>query len=187
MGATRLLDLGDVEELTGLLRQNREFLRPWEPVRDDVFFTVARQRDLARAALAAHDGGTMVPLVILTGEGGLAGRLNINGIVRGAFQSGVLGYWVGEDRNGTGLATTAVAEAVALAGAGLGLHRLQAETLVHNAGSQRVLEKNGFTRYGLAPRYLKIAGRWQDHIMFQRILAQDPPDQEPSVPPEASR
>ena len=173
--------------MTGLLRQNREFLRPWEPVRDDAFFTAARQRELARAALAAHDGGTMVPLVILTGEGGLTGRLNINGIVRGAFQSAALGYWVSRDRNGAGLATAAVAEAVGLAAAGLGLHRLQAETLVHNAGSQRVLEKNGFIRYGLAPKYLKIAGRWQDHIMFQRILAPVSPVQEPSVPPDASR
>lgn len=29
---------------------------------------------------------------------------------------------------------------------------------------------NGLVRYGLAPNYLKIAGRWQDHIMFQRLV-----------------
>lgn len=52
----------------------------------------------------------------------------------------------------------------------LGLHRLQAETLVHNIASQRVLEKNGFSRYGMAPEYLKIDGAWQDHLMYQRIL-----------------
>ncbi len=51
----------------------------------------------------------------------------------------------------------------------LGLHRLQAGTLVHNTGSQKVLERNGFERIGLARAYLKIAGRWQDHILFQRI------------------
>ncbi|AIY02054.1 hypothetical protein ART_2455 [Arthrobacter sp. PAMC 25486] len=156
--------------MTRLLRQNREFLRPWDPVRPDEFFTVPKQREIARAALDAYDGGTMVPLVILTREGGLAGRLNLNGIIGGALESAALGYWVGEAENGAGLATAAVADAVALAAGDLGLHRLQAETLVHNAGSQRVLEKNGFTRYGLAPKYLKIAGRWQDHVMFQRIL-----------------
>lgn len=69
------------------------------------------------------------------------------------------------------MATAAVAEAAEIATMDLGLHRLQAETLVHNAGSQRVLEKNGFSRYGLAPKYLLIAGHWQDHVMFQRILA----------------
>jgi ribosomal-protein-alanine N-acetyltransferase len=48
---------------------------------------------------------------------------------------------------------------------------------VHNSASQRVLARNGFVQYGLAPRYLEIAGRWQDHLMFQR-LRDDPP-----VPP----
>ena len=51
----------------------------------------------------------------------------------------------------------------------LDLHRLEAGTLVDNLGSQRVLEKNDFERIGLAPGYLKIAGAWRDHILFQRI------------------
>ena len=54
----------------------------------------------------------------------------------------------------------------------LGLHRVQAETLLDNTPSQRVLERNGFVRYGLAPKYLNIAGRWQDHIMFQRLTGE---------------
>ena len=29
------------------------------------------------------------------------------------------------------------------------------------------LELNGFVRYGLAPQYLLIADRWQDHALFQ--------------------
>ncbi|MGO1696060.1 MAG: GNAT family N-acetyltransferase [Arthrobacter sp.] len=68
---------------------------------------------------------------------------------------------------GAGLATRAVAEARAHSFDGLGLHRLQAETLVHNHAYQRVLTRNGFTRHGRASGYLKIAGRWQDHLMYQ--------------------
>jgi ribosomal-protein-alanine N-acetyltransferase len=33
-----------------------------------------------------------------------------------------------------------------------------------------VLEKNGFEAYGTARAYLHIAGQWQDHRMYQRIL-----------------
>jgi ribosomal-protein-alanine N-acetyltransferase len=51
----------------------------------------------------------------------------------------------------------------------LGLHRLEAGTLVRNVRSQRVLEKNGFVRFGLAPRFLRIAGQWQDHVLFQLL------------------
>ena len=35
-----------------------------------------------------------------------------------------------------------------------------------NAASIRVLEKCGFTREGLARRYLCINGVWQDHYLF---------------------
>ncbi|MNH44766.1 ribosomal-protein-S5-alanine N-acetyltransferase [compost metagenome] len=52
----------------------------------------------------------------------------------------------------------------------LRLHRMQAATLLHNIGSQRVLLGNGFERIGLAPKYLRIAGEWQDHVLFQRLL-----------------
>jgi ribosomal-protein-alanine N-acetyltransferase len=51
----------------------------------------------------------------------------------------------------------------------LKLHRVQAETLLHNVASQRVLERNGFVRYGVAPDYLQIAGEWQDHAMYQVV------------------
>jgi [ribosomal protein S5]-alanine N-acetyltransferase len=49
----------------------------------------------------------------------------------------------------------------------LGLHRIEAGTLLANIASQRVLERNGFVRFGVAPEYLNIAGRWQDHAIYQ--------------------
>lgn len=43
----------------------------------------------------------------------------------------------------------------------------RSETLIDNEASQRVLLKNGFVQYGRAPEYLEIAGRWQEHLLFQ--------------------
>ena len=80
------------------------------------------------------------------------------------FCSADLGYWVSQEYNGRGVATAAVAAVVRRAFDELGLHRVQAGTLVHNLGSQQVLLRNDFTRIGLAPAYLRIAGRWQDHL-----------------------
>ena len=51
----------------------------------------------------------------------------------------------------------------------LGLHRIQAGTLLHNVRSQRVLERTGFVRFGMAPAYLNIAGQWQDHALYQIV------------------
>lgn len=67
--------------------------------------------------------------------------------------------------------TAAVNETSGLAADELHLHRIQAGTLVDNVASQTVLRKCGFIEFGLAPEYLLIAGRWQDHRVFQRILA----------------
>jgi ribosomal-protein-alanine N-acetyltransferase len=110
-----------------------------------------------------------VPL-LLERAGEIVGRVNLSDIVRGAFCSAHLGYWVDARLAGRGLMTAAIAAALAHACDDLGLHRVQAATLLHNAASQRVLERTGFERFGMAPRYLQIAGRWQDHVLFQRIL-----------------
>jgi ribosomal-protein-alanine N-acetyltransferase len=166
---TRLLTLDDIPVLTRLLQENRAFLAPWEPVRADDYFTVEGQEAVVRADLDEYAEGRKLPHVVLDESGEVVGRITLNGIVRGAFQSCSLGYWVAASHNGRGLATAAVGAIVRVAFDDLGLHRIQGETLVHNVRSQRVLERNGFVRYGLAPEYLHIAGRWQDCVLYQLI------------------
>ncbi|MEH1016180.1 GNAT family protein [Micromonospora sp. CPCC 206060] len=167
MRATRLVTIADAPALADLLTANREFLAPWDPVRPDEYFTVEGQRAGIRAALDRYAQGAALPHVILDGSDGIVGRITLNEVVRGPFQSANLGYWVSASHNGRGLATAAVAEIKRVAFEEWGLHRIEAGTLVHNVRSQRVLERNGFVRFGLAPAYLNIAGRWQDHILYQ--------------------
>jgi [ribosomal protein S5]-alanine N-acetyltransferase len=167
--ATRLVSDGDAGALATLLADNRAFLAPWEPVRPDDYFTVSGQAAVIRDALTLHTQGRALPHVILDGDRNVVGRITLNGIVRGAFQSCSVGYWVGEAHNGKGYAGAALRDVMTLAFHSLGLHRIQAETLVHNVASQKVLVRNGFVRYGLAPSYLNIAGAWQDHVMYQVV------------------
>ncbi|WP_062463128.1 GNAT family N-acetyltransferase [Demequina soli] len=164
---TRLIALDDAAELAGLVAANRAFMAPWDPIRSDVFYTEPGQRVVIAALLEEHAAGRALPHAILADDGAIAGRITLAGIARGPFQSAGMGYWVAKELNGRGLATEAVARVTALAFGELGLHRVQAETLPHNLRSQGVLERNGFERYGYAPRYLRIAGEWQDHVMFQ--------------------
>lgn len=166
----RPLERDDIPALARLTRANRKFLAPTSPLRPEEHFTDEGQERAALESLRAAENGTALPLVIVDGAGDLVGTLNINSIIRGAFQSASIGYWVAQDRNGQGFASAAVAAARQIASERLGLHRLQAETLVDNQASQRVLTRNGFVRFGQAPDYLKIAGRWQEHVLFQVIL-----------------
>jgi [ribosomal protein S5]-alanine N-acetyltransferase len=104
----------------------------------------------------------------------VVGQVSIDNVVRGVLQSATIGYWLDHEHVGRGLATAMVAHVVEHARE-LGLHRLEAGTLVHNTASQAVLRRSGFTEYGTAERFLFIRGAWQDHVLFQRILHDDPP------------
>jgi len=169
MTSCRLITPDDASALAELQRVNRDFLAPWEPARRDDYFTEAGQRAAIEEALRQYEQGRNLPQVILDGGTGIVGRITLNSIVRGAALSCSVGYWVSQSVNGRGVATAALREIIAVAFAELGLHRIQGETLLDNVASQRVLERNGFARIGMAPTFLKIAGRWQDCILYQLI------------------
>jgi ribosomal-protein-alanine N-acetyltransferase len=164
-----VVSLNDIEPLARLVAANRDYLAPWSPLQDDAYFTVRGQREVLGRDLWAYERGTMLPLVILDPAGQVCGRINLNSIIRGAFQGASVGYWVSQSHAGRGIASAAVAEVIDIAFSQLGLHRLEAGTLLHNTPSQRVLARNGFRPFAVAEAYLKIAGRWQDHILFSRL------------------
>jgi ribosomal-protein-alanine N-acetyltransferase len=151
----------EAADLAELLEANRAFLEPYEPEHAEDFFTAAAQR--SRIETAEYLYG------ILDGDA-IAGTISLSNVARGPFQSAHVGYWVDGTRNGRGLATRALAELVDLAFTDVGLHRLEAATLLENVASRRVLEKNGFIRIGVAPHYLQVAGAWRDHLLFQRTV-----------------
>jgi ribosomal-protein-alanine N-acetyltransferase len=161
---------GDGEELAAAYTRNREHLAPWEPSRSPEFFTVAYQTALVAQTMRAVADGRSASFVLADDDGRIVGRANLTDIVHGAFRSASLGYWLDRERTGHGIMRRAVADVCAQAQDSLGLHRVQAATLPHNAASQAVLRANGFTLIGRAARYLRIAGRWQDHLIFQRLL-----------------
>lgn len=166
----RPVRLGDGAALARAYSRNRAHLAPWEPTRDDSFFTEASQEQHAQQCVDDAAAGRSIRFVIESDDGEIRGRMNVNNIVRGAFWSADLGYWIDASRLRRGLANRAVADVAEYVRVELRLHRLQAATLLHNIGSQRVLLGNGFERIGLAPKYLRIAGEWQDHLLFQLLL-----------------
>jgi ribosomal-protein-alanine N-acetyltransferase len=162
VASIRRLTSEDAGELAALLLANREFLAPFEPDRDERYYTVEGQRQRI-------ESGEQQAFAIIDGSH-IAGVVALSNITRGPFQSANLGYWVAQDANDRGLATRAVAEVIEIAFGDLGLHRLEAGTQVDNLASRRMLEKNGFALIGIARRYLLIAGEWRDHLLFQRTI-----------------
>jgi [ribosomal protein S5]-alanine N-acetyltransferase len=163
----------DATAVAALFTAQRAHLAPWDPRREAAFFTRGGQR--ARLSQVERDraaGASYRFLILEAGE--LAGEVSITNVVRHSFQSANIGYWVAGERNGRGVGTAAVAAACAFAFGELELHRLEAGTLLHNVGSQIVLDRNGFAPFGIAQNYLRIAGSWCDHVLFQRTSEQPP-------------
>jgi len=108
-------------------------------------------------------------LIVRYSDGALVGGLTLANIRRGVAQACSLGYWMGLPFVRQGYMAEAVRAVIPFAFSALRLHRLEAACIPTNAGSIRLLEKNGFVREGYAREYLCINGVWQDHLLFARL------------------
>ncbi|MCX2738385.1 GNAT family N-acetyltransferase [Pontibacter anaerobius] len=154
-------------EFLNLYVANRSYLQPWEPKREDDFYTLDMHTKLCSTAEEALNKGTAYTFAVrLYPTHELIGRVSLSNVVRGVFQNAYLGYFMAEKYKGLGYMTEAVDTVVNMAFKQLLLHRVQAAVVTTNAGSVRVLEKCGFRREGMAERYLKINGAWRNHYLY---------------------
>jgi ribosomal-protein-alanine N-acetyltransferase len=112
-------------------------------------------------------------LFIYAATGTMVGGLTLCNVRRGVTQSCTLGYWIGAKFANKGYMTAAVRAVIPFVFDSLELHRLEAACLPSNTASIKLLEKTGFRREGLARRYLRINGIWQDHLLYA-LLDTDP-------------
>jgi ribosomal-protein-alanine N-acetyltransferase len=161
--AIRRLVAADAEALAALRVANRPYLERWEPDWDEP----ERNYSVHGVRSWITDGN---PRFAILDEAAIAGMVSLTGLVGGSLQTCMVGYFVDERRAGRGLASRAVADAVGIAFGELGLHRVEAGTAVENVGSQRVLERNGFTLVGRLRKHLKIRGLWVDHLLWEKLV-----------------
>jgi ribosomal-protein-alanine N-acetyltransferase len=160
----------DVPEIRRVLRANADHLRPWSAAPapgEDPSSLASVSRTVLRNRRDWKRGHSYVLMVTERDrEDRILGRIALGGVLLGAFQSAHLGYWIDAGQQGRGLMTEAVRATTSFALRTASLHRVQAAVMPRNAASQRVLEKVGYRREGMAQRYLCIAGTWEDHVLF---------------------
>jgi ribosomal-protein-alanine N-acetyltransferase len=146
------------------------FLTPWEPTwpPDDLGRAAFRLRVRRVAQDMAADAAYGF-LVTRQADGEILGGVTLSQIRRRVALTGTLGYWIGEPHARRGHMFRAVGLALDFAFGSLGLRRMEAACLPHNAASVALLEKAGFRREGCAREYLQIAGRWQDHALYAML------------------
>lgn len=163
----RVPQMVDYPAWAELRAQSRDFLTPWEPAWTSSELTRASfRRRLKYYARDLREDLGYAFFVFRNEDDALVGGLTLSNIRRGVTQACTLGYWVGAPFSRQGYMSGALNAVIPYAFDNLRLHRIEAACLPHNEASIRLLERAGFLREGLARRYLKINGVWQDHITF---------------------
>jgi len=155
----------DCDEFIAAARASRAAVLPWVDPADTRERFAAYLERAGRADFACF-------LVRHRDCGKLVGFVNINSIIRGAFQSGYLGYAGFVSHQRKGLMSAGVAAVVSTAFTDLGLHRLEANIQPANEKSIALVRRLGFWREGLSPHYLMVDGHWRDHERWA-ILADE--------------
>jgi ribosomal-protein-alanine N-acetyltransferase len=165
--------LGDYDQWAALRTRSRAFLAPWEPTwpRDALTRDSFRRRVRRAAQEWREETGYGFFLVRLSDDA-LLGGITLGSVRRGVSQSATLGYWLGEPYARQGFMTEGVNCVLDFAFDRLGLRRVEAACVPSNTASRRLLAKCGFREEGVAREYLKINGRWMDHVLFA-ILSTD--------------
>ena len=136
-------------------RASRAFHRPWgAPPQTAAGFHRYVQRTSDDRCLA---------FFVFSSSDDLVGAVTVSEIVRGAFQSAYLGYYVFVPFQRRGLMTAALVQVVTQLFRKHRLHRVEANIQPSNAASIGLVRRLGFRKEGLSRRYLKINGRWRDH------------------------
>lgn len=165
----RPLAANDFRAWSEVRQRNAEWLTVWEPRRPpfqpdpvtdrSAFVARCQQRDRDRTAGAAYQFGLFVDQQIV-------GEVNLNNVIRGALQSGTIGYWIDQRHAGNAYVAEAVVVVMQFAFEQLMLHRMEICIVPRNERSRRIMEKLSIREEGIAERYLEINGTWEDHVRY---------------------
>jgi len=160
----------DINLLVTYESQNRDHLAKWEPNRKDDYFGFDETKKRVESNYQDFQLGSSVSLVGFNKEKSkIICICTFSNIAYGAFQACNLGYSISEQEQGKGLMFEMLQVSINYVFRELKLHRIMANYIPENTRSEKLLNRLGFQKEGLAKSYLKIAGLWQNHILTSKI------------------
>lgn len=160
------LDKSYAEMVVDYYLRNKSFLEEWEPVRSEEFYTKQYQEEQLDKALTdiINDNSLILWIFKKQDDHRILGSIAFTNIVKGVFLSTYLGYKLDKDEINKGYITEAIQKGIEIMFNEYGLHRIEANIMPKNERSLRVAQKLGFYNEGVAYKYLKINGKWENHI-----------------------
>ncbi len=160
----------DAELISRYFQANKEYLKPWEPKREQAFYTHFGWSKKLIKLHELHKMGLAYYFLILDDEAGeMLGTVSFSNLTRFPFHACNVGYSLSEKSQHKGVMTRALAMSCQYMFDYQNMHRIVASYMPHNHKSAKVLERLGFEKEGLAKDYLLIDGEWQDHVLTSLI------------------
>ena len=153
-------------EIVDFYSRNRDFFKDFDPQIPDVFYKVNTHKDIIKRELEEVKYKRMLKFWIykIEDKKRIIGMINFANIYMGAFLSCTVGYKLDEFEQHKGYMTEALKAAIIIVFKELKLHRVEANIMPHNKPSLELAKRLGFEYEGLAKKYLKINGKWEDHV-----------------------
>lgn len=166
----RVPSMSDFEQWAAVRGASRHHLVPFEPQwsSDELTRPAFRER-VRRYYRDMKDDYGYAFFMVRNEDEAIVGGITLTNVRRGVTQAAAVGYWVGAPFVRRGYARAALRAVVQYGFETLRLHRIEAASMPANMASLGVLEAVGFRREGIARKYLKINGLWEDHVLLARI------------------
>ncbi|MBW3694844.1 30S ribosomal protein S5 alanine N-acetyltransferase [Vibrio sp. T187] len=160
----------DADMISEYFTANRAFLKPWEPAREDVFFSSIGWAQRLIKLNELHKMGLGYYCLLIDAETEkMLGTISFSNLSRFPFYACNLGYSLAESAQGHGYMRRGLSMAVQYMFDHQNMHRLMAGYMPRNKRSEAVLQHVGFEREGYAKDYIQINGKWEDHILTSLI------------------
>ena len=158
--------LVDYKKWRSIRESSKAFLTPWEPTWHPGEHSLKRYLKLLSIYSQKRKNNTQYSYFIFNKKNDLLGGINVFNIKSGISQSCTLGYWIGEVHSNQGYMTKSLILLLRHLFNNFNFNRVEAACLPNNVASKSLLERLGFDQEGYAKDYLRINGRWEDHILF---------------------
>ena len=161
----------DAAPFLAAVKASRRLHHPWvQPPSTPARFAAFVQRYSTVPARDAASVSHVGFVVCRREDDAIVGVFNISEIVRGLFKSAYLGYYGFAPHAGAGYMTEGLELVLRVAFRQLRLHRVEANVQPSNRRSLAFIRHAGFVREGFSRRYVRIAGRWRDHVRLALLV-----------------
>jgi ribosomal-protein-alanine N-acetyltransferase len=164
---SRLATIADIPGIIAFHQRNDvQHFAPWNPLLPENFYHPEFWlTKVERSLVEFETDETLRLFTFLKSNNQLIATISFTNFVRGPFQNCSLGYKIDQQFQGQGLMFEALEKCIQYVFEQLKFHRIEANYIPYNTRSGRLLERLNFEKNGLAKKYLKINGQWQDHVL----------------------